>query len=101
MTSSQILNGLLIRKIEEVHDYIQIIFSDGTTLSIFNNHSCDGGSVHAFEGKKVKSVEEVDNKVTITFEGDDCLSIGMGDDDYNGPEAMVLKREGESPVVWN
>ena len=101
MTALQILIGMLISKIEKVHDYIQVVFSDGTTLSIFNNHSYDGGSVHLVEGKKVKSVEEVDDKVIITFEDGNCLSIGMGDNDYNGPEAMVLAREGESPVVWN
>lgn len=101
MTALQMLIGLLISKIEKVHDYIQIVFSDGTTLSIFNNHSYDGGSVYAAEGKKIKSVEEVDNKINIIFEDNNCLSIGMGDDDYNGPEAMVLRREGESSVVWN
>lgn len=101
MKALQLLIGLLISNIEEMHDYIQVVFSDGTTLSIFNNHSYEGGSIHAVEGKKVKSVEEVDNMVIITFEDDDYLSIGMGDDDYNGPEAMVLRREGESPVVWN
>lgn len=100
MTALQILIGLLISRIEEVHDYIQVIFSDGTALSIFNNHSYDDGSIHTVEGKKVKSVEEVDNKVIITFEDDDCFSIGMTDDDYNGPEAMVLRREDGPPVVW-
>jgi len=86
---------------EEVNDYIQVVFSDGTTLSIFNNYSYESGSVRAVEGKKVKSVEEVNNKVIITFEDDDCLSIGMGDDDYNGPEAMVLRQKSEPLVVWN
>lgn len=101
MAALQILIGLIISKIEEVHDYIQIVFSDGTTLSIFNNYYYDVGSVHAIEGKKVKSVEEAGNKIAITFEDDECLSIGMADDDYNGPEAMVLRRECEPPVVWN
>jgi len=101
MTALQILIGLLISKIEDVHDYIQVVFSDGTTLSIFNNYDYDGSSVYAIEGKEVKSVEEAGKKITITFQDDDCLSIGMSDDDYNGPEAMVLRREGESPVVWN
>lgn len=101
MTALQILIGLTISKIEEVHDYIQLVFSDGTTLSIFNNYYYDGGSVLAIEGKKIKSVEEVGSKVVIAFEDGGCMSVGMTDDDYNGPEAMVLRREGEPPVVWS
>ncbi len=101
MVALKILIGLIIRKVEEVHDYIQLIFSDGTTLSIFNNYYYDGGSVLALEGKKVKSVEDMDSKVVITFEDGGCMSICMTDDDYNGPEAMVLRREGESPIVWS
>ncbi len=101
MAALQILIGLIISKIEEVHDYIQLVFSDGTTLSIFNNYYCDGSSVLSIEGKKIKSVEEKDRKVVITFEDGGCISVGMTDDDYNGPEAMVLRREEESPIVWS
>ena len=101
MAALQTLIGLIVSKIEEIHDYVQIVFSDGTTLNIFNNYYYDSSSVHSIEGKKVKSVEEVGNKITVTFEDSESLSIGMADDDYNGPEAMVLRRKGESPVVWS
>lgn len=101
MAALQILIGLIINRIEEVHDYIQLVFSDGTMLSIFNNHHYDGGSVLIVEGKKVESVDEGGSKVVITLDDGSCISIGMSDEDYNGPEAMVLIREGESPVVWN
>ncbi len=101
MATLKILIGLIISKIEEVHDYIQIRFSDGTTLCIFNKYHCDDSSIHMLEGMKVKSIEEIDNKVMISFENNRFLSIGMADDDYNGPEAMVLRRNDESPVVWN
>jgi hypothetical protein len=101
MTSLQILIGLIINKIEVVHDYIQIVFSDGMILSIFNNYHYDDPSILAVEGMAVKSVDEGDSKITITLANGRYLSIGMEDDDYNGPEAMVLRREGESPVVWN
>lgn len=101
MKALKILIGLIVGKIEEIHDYIQIVFSDGTTLSVFNNYYYDGDSVHTIEGKKVRSIEESGEKIILLFEDDGCVSIGMGDEDYNGPEAMVLRREGESPVVWN
>ncbi|TQV84821.1 hypothetical protein FKG94_04720 [Exilibacterium tricleocarpae] len=101
MTALQILIGLIISKIEEVHDYIQVVFSDGTTLSIFNNYVYDGGPVTGIEGRKVKSVEESGDSVLIIFDDGRTISVGLKDDDYNGPEAMVLRQEGKSPVVWS
>lgn len=101
MDALQILVGLIIGKIEKVHDYVQIVFSDGTALSIFNNYVYDGGSVFGVEGKTVRSVEESGSSIIILFESGESLSIGLDDDDYNGPEAMVLRQEGKCPVVWN
>ena len=101
MAALQILIGLIIGKIEEVHDYIQIVFSDGTTLSIFNNYVYDGGSVLSLEGKEVKSVDKSGDSILIVFDDGRSISVGLNDDDYNGPEAMVLKLEGKYPVVWN
>jgi len=101
MDALQILIGLVVNQVEELNDYIQFVFSDGTTLSIFNNYVYDGGSVKSIEGKKVKSVKESGKAVVIVFDGEESLSISLIDDDYNGPEAMVLKQEGKSTVVWN
>lgn len=101
MTALQSLIGLTVSVLEEVHDYLQIVFSDGTTLSIFNNCLFDGDTVLGFEGKQVKSVEETDVSVLIVFEDGESISVGLTNDDYNGPEAMVLSREGVPPVVWN
>ena len=101
MAALQVLIGLIISKIAEVHDYIQVVFSDGTTLSIFNSYAYDNGSALDFEGKEVKSVEESENGILIVFDDGRSISVGLKDDDYNGPEAMVLRQEGKSPVVWN
>lgn len=101
MATLQVLIGLIISKIEEVHDYIQIVFSDGMTLSIFNNYVYDDGSVLGIEGKEVKSVEESGDGILIILDDGRSISIGLKDDDYNGPEAMVLRQEGKSLVVWN
>lgn len=100
MAALQILIGLIINKVEEVHDYIQIFFSDGTILSIFNKYVYDGGLVLGIEGKEVKSVEESEDGISIVFGDSSTISIGLKDEDYNGPEALVLKLEGKSPVVW-
>lgn len=101
MAALQVLIGLIIRKVEKVNDYIQIVFSDGTTLSIFNNYVYDGDSVLSIEDNTVRFVEESDSSVVITFEGGKSLTIGLNDDEYNGAEAMMLRQEGKSPIVWN
>jgi len=101
MTALQILVGLTIGSIEKIHDYVQIIFSDGTTLTIFNNFVFDFGRRSVIEGVEIKSVDESATALTIFFESEASLSIGLNADDYNGPEAMVLRREDTPAVVWN
>ncbi|MEL4238235.1 hypothetical protein [Shewanella xiamenensis] len=101
MNFLQILAGLIISRIEEIHDYIQIVFSDGTTLSIFNNYVYDGGSKLDIEGMQVKSIEESNDSALIVFASGRSITVGLTDDDYNGPEAMVLSQNGKSPIVWN
>jgi hypothetical protein len=101
MAALQVLIGLVINKIEEVHDYIQIVFTDGTVLSIFNNYVYDAGSVVELEGKEVKFAEEPCDTILIVFDDDSFVCVGLNDDDYNGPEAMVLKQEGKPPIIWD
>ncbi len=101
MSVLNILIGLVVSRIDTVHDYIQFVFSDGTMLSVLNNFVYDGESVLKTEGRKVESVDGLDKAIVIQFEGGESLRIGLTDEDYNGPEAIVLKQEGKSPVVWN
>lgn len=101
MATLQVLTGLIIEKIEKVQDYIQIIFSDSTTLTVFNDYVIDSGSILSIEGKTVKFVEESDSSVIILFESGESLFIGLNDDDYNGPEAIVLRQKRNSPIIWN
>ena len=101
MTALQMLISLLVQKIEVVHDYVQILFSDGTKLTVFNNYIYDGDTIQGIVGTKVVSVEESDVSIVITFDDLLSLSISLSPDDFNGPEAMVLRREGEPTVVWN
>lgn len=100
MSALQDLVGVTISKIESLHDYVQITFKQGTILHVFNSHHFDGGSASSFEGKLIESIEEHRDRVLITMEGG-SLSIGLEDDDYYGPEAMVLLRMGEPHIVWS
>ena len=96
----QQLIGLSVIRAEKVHDYLQLEFSNGTILSIFNNHQYGMGSLSSIQGKQLLTVDELEDRISFKFQKGD-LSVGMGDADYNGPEAMVLKREGEPFVIWN
>lgn len=101
MTALHILIGLFIQRIESIHDYIQVVFSDGSVLSIFNTYSYDGASLFDVSDVKVIDVSELEEIVTIKLEHGGVLLIDLKEDAYNGPEAMVLIRESEPPVVWS
>lgn len=101
MAALENLTGLLVCKVEKLHDYFQIVFSDGASLSIFNKYEYDGGLIHDIEGKTVESIVEPGNSITIFFDSGYSLSIGFTENDYNGPEVMILRRGEEPPLVWN
>ncbi len=97
----RILNGFVVKTVDIVHDYIQIRFSNNSTLSIFNNYRYDGENISNIVTKKVESVTEFEDLIAIEFDDGKALSISLRDDDYNGPEAMVFKPKGELPIVWS
>lgn len=100
MDTLQILVGLTIKKVEVLQDYFQLIFADSTILNIFNKYQYDGSSVLTLEGKKLVSVIETDYKIVLDFKDCGKLTVGLLDEDYNGPEAIELIRISEPPVVW-
>lgn len=101
MANLQVLVGLILSKVEEIHDYIQLVFNDGTTLNIFNKYAYSSGSILGVEGKKIKYVKNSGNDILIVFEDSSSISIGLRDDDYNGPEVMELMQKGKPSVVWS
>ena len=100
MDISKIMVGLIIKKIVEVHDYLQINFFNGMTLNIYNKYLYDYGPISSIEGKEIRSVVEADNEVVFRFRDCSALIVGLQNEDYNGPEAMELKRKDEPPIVW-
>ena len=92
---------IIVGEVRDVHDYIQIVFSDGAGLSIFNNYHYDDSSVLNIKGKIVSAIEESDSTFVIYFESGKSLSVGLTDDDYYGPEAMALYQEDKPTIVWN
>lgn len=101
MSRLQSIIGLTVKMAAPVHDYLQILFSDGSMLNIYNNYKCAGCSVTSIEGGEVISVVEKEREIQLAFKGNGSLSIGMSDCDFNGPEAIVFLRKGEPPIIWN
>ncbi len=100
MEALQILVGLIIKKVEVLQDYVQLIFSDNTILNIFNKYQYDGSSVLVLEGKKLVSAIETKIKIVFEFKDSGKLTVSLLNKDYNGPEAIELIREGEPSVIW-
>jgi len=99
--ASKKLIGLSVMRVEKVHDYPQLELSSGAILSIFNNHHYGAGSLSSIHGEQMLAVYELEDKISFKLQKGGMLSAGMGDADYNGPEAMVLKREDEPFIIWN
>lgn len=95
------LTGLSISSVENVHDYMQVKFFNGAVLTIYNNCRFEGGAFCKAVGSTVKSATDSGDEVVIMLEGGGSIHIGLQEDDYVGPEAMVLSQEGAPDVVWN
>ena len=95
------LPGLVVEKIVKVHDYVQIYYSDRVIMNVYNNYQHNSETLSSIENCIVETAEENDQRVLIRFVGGVFLSISLSDDAYNGPEALTLFVEGETPVVWN
>ena len=83
--------------------YTEINF-ENYELSIFNSHeiiSTNNKFLINMIGQKVISVEENNVEAHIKFENNDVIKIQLGDEAYNGPEAMCLCGPDRLCVVWN
>lgn len=82
------------------HDYLQVVFESGTTLTVNNKYSFLGGQPDDFDGAVVTGVETSLAAFTMCFGGNLSLSVGLGEEDYFSPEAMVLDTGKGGVFVW-
>lgn len=95
------LISLVLQEIRVIEDYLQLLFVGGIILNIYNVYAYDGQTLSLLKGQQVTEVSESVESAVLSFSNRTHLIIGLKDDDYNGPEAMELIREGEAPVVWS
>lgn len=98
------LNALLslpIVSVIEIHDYLQIFFSNGAILNIFNKYSykANDSRICSLVGTFATQLTQNQQNICIFFSNGSELIIGLSNDDYNGPEALELIRKGENPIV--
>ncbi|WP_024619651.1 hypothetical protein [Pseudomonas kilonensis] len=82
-------------------EYLQIYFSRGEILNIYNSYSLAGASLGSLVGNKLRSVTEDSEVIELKFDDLAALTIDMKPEAFNGPEAMQLLRNGEATVIWS
>ncbi|MDQ3265141.1 MAG: hypothetical protein M3Y59_16035 [Myxococcota bacterium] len=103
MTPLDSLIGATVVRVEELHDYVQLLFDANRMLTIFNEMNVSDElpqSLRNLVGTHLARVEEQQAKVTFNFDNGTELSVNLSDDAYRGPEAMHLMRPGQPMVVW-
>src|SRR5215471_15241423 len=100
MNVLQKLVGLTLKKTEQVIDYAQLYFSDGSILNIYNRYDLVNCTLSSIQGDQLIYAIESDDKIELEFDRGGLLLVGMTDGDYNGPEAMDLHLANGNIVVW-
>lgn len=77
------LIGLNLVRLEKVHDYLQLEFSNGAILSIYNKYQPAMDSLSLIQRTQLLAVDELGDKIAFKFSKGGVLSVGMGDADYN------------------
>lgn len=97
------LIGLTVTEANKVHDYLQLRFGDSATLNINNKYKLSSGAedIECVTGHAVLDVKANALFIEIVFIDSCSLIIGLGEDDYNGPEAVEMYVSGCSPIIWN
>ncbi|WP_193368230.1 hypothetical protein [Pelagibius marinus] len=99
----QMLRAAAVTEVVELHDYIQLAFSNDYGLSIYNDFAIkpEGRRLHDLQSKTVDRIVEAEDEVVLCFGGDLELSVCLRDECWHGPEAMQLNTPTGQVVIWN
>lgn len=98
-----VIRGKVVKRVDAIHDYIQIEFEDGAMLNIYNRHILTGDAgkgLGALAGKVVTQATEQDRGITVHFGDSLSMQIGMATGDFSGPEAMLYRHK-DQLIVWH
>jgi hypothetical protein len=89
-----------IERMEIIHDYVQLFFTDGAILNIFNPYSIIGVRDPKIVGYGITAVKQDQEAITLFLLPEGSIKVSRLDSDYRGPEAMeYIGKDGRS-VVW-
>ena len=94
--------GERIEKIEAIHDYLQIWFSNGALLNVYNAFDLlgTGGLVSSLVQGVIQQIKTDDCSLMLSLVDGRALRIGLLDADFRGPEAMEYIGVDGVRVVW-
>lgn len=95
----ELLTGRQITRVCFVQDYLQIWFGD-VSLNIYNSIDFIGGSAPDFVGETVGRTSTSEDAFTLIFSNGRELWVGLANEDYQSPEAMLLHSKQDGYVTW-
>jgi hypothetical protein len=112
-TSLNDLVGRRLTSVTFIHDYVQLVFENYSCLSIFNPirltvHSGEiDQSQYGFKdflckfiNRSVSNVNyQQEKQVAFIFDDAKAVSVGLADNDYSGPEAIVFTSGNEGDPI--
>ena len=97
------LVGQRVSVVERVHDYVQLRFSNGDLLNVYNDFSLSGatgGDLATLANCVVEDVQADDRFLTFVF-SEKSLQVGLVDAAYRGPEAIEYIAADGGRIVWS
>ncbi|MEM9425541.1 MAG: hypothetical protein AAGA06_02465 [Pseudomonadota bacterium] len=96
----EMLPGRQVTQVCFVHDYLQVVFGD-MCLTINSRYEFIGAEGKDFIDEIVEKTLTSDDAFTLVFSQGRKLKVGIANEDYHSPEAMVLSSEEIPMIVWN
>lgn len=96
----ELLLGRQVTQVCFVRDYLQIFF-DNMSLTINNNYEFIGDEAKEVVGAVVEKTLTSAVGFTVEFSDGRKLTVGITDNDYHGPEAMILCSKETGTIVWD
>jgi hypothetical protein len=102
MNIKEHINGLTIDHLLEIHDYIQIYFTNGDIMNLNNRYVCQPSDLSAFQGEVVIQISDTDQELVVKTGSGYSITMSMLAADVLGPEATEYYRYGSDGqiIIW-
>ncbi|MBO6513230.1 MAG: hypothetical protein JJ974_04620 [Phycisphaerales bacterium] len=94
--------GLTIDHVLEIHDYIQIYFTNGDIMNLNNRYECQPADLESFKNEVIDRMIDDDSELVLITKSGFAIRMGMLYKDVNGPEAAEFYRDGSDGeiIIW-